>query len=85
MSDTPLTDAEAFLADEHCLGFEIVSADVCRNLERQLNAAKAELAEARNKTLEEVSAKLTSYGFIGVDAFIASIKNKLLDAMKDKA
>ena len=45
MSDTPKTDSEAFLP--HDSKYKVCDADFARQLERELNAANAEIEEKR--------------------------------------
>jgi len=61
MSDTPRTDAEAFYP--HDSKYKVCDADFARILERELNAANAEIEEKRKDVvwLATEKAKLENY------------------------
>ena len=68
MSDTPKTDSEAFLP--HDSKYKVCDADFARQLERELNAANAEIEEKRKDVVWLATEK-------------AKLEEQLMDA-KDK-
>jgi cell division protein FtsB len=63
MSDTPRTDAAAFhtYTNGGLLSASVVTVDVAMKLERELNAAKAEVAALKAEPLSEMWSALESY------------------------
>jgi len=73
MSDTPRTDAEAFLP--HDSKYRVCDVDFCRQLERELNAANR-----RIKRLEEALDEVYHAGRVGASLRSEKAWNKAKEA-----